>query len=248
LHPQLKNASMQRFILFYLLVFGPFLHAQEQTVDFKKDFQYHITEVKDEIKVDGQLNEATWGEANIGTDFWQKVPYFKEGADPKTEIRLAYDDKFLYVAAKCYQTEPLTITTLKRDVYWDNDGIAIILDPLNTKNTAVLFGTSAVGVQWDATSSSISSVSADWSNKWFVETHVTDTYWSAEFAIPFKILRYDPALGEWGMNFVRNIQYCNQFHNWTAVPEGFWPPNAAFAGALVWDTPLIFRKLKSMSW
>ncbi|MFT6359612.1 MAG: hypothetical protein ACJAYJ_003845 [Saprospiraceae bacterium] len=206
-------------------------------VDFKKDFQYHITKVTDEITIDGELKEATWSAAETGSDFWQKVPYFAQVADPKTEIKLAYDDKYLYVAAKCYQSEPITITTLKRDVYWDNDGIAIVLDPLNTRSTAVLFGTSAIGVQWDATSSATADVSSDWSNKWYVETQVTDEYWSAEFAIPFKILRYDPKLGEWGMNFVRNIKYCNEFHNWTAVPEGFWPPNAAFAGSLVWDTP-----------
>lgn len=230
--------------LIYLLLFScQYAYTQDsKPVDFKKDFQYHIKEAIDEITIDGQLNEATWTSAEIGSDFWQKVPYFAKAADPNTEIRLAYDDKYLYVAAKCYQSEPLTITTLKRDVYWDNDGIAIVLDPLNTRNNAVLFGTSAIGVQWDATSTATASVSSDWSNKWYVETHVTDEFWSTEFAIPFKILRYDPTLEEWGMNFVRNLQYCNEFHNWTAVPEGFWPPNAAFAGALIWDTPPTKKK------
>lgn len=230
--------SMTKSLISLLLLCCQFAFAQEQKeVDFKKDFQYHIKATIDEITIDGQLNEATWGATEVGSDFWQKIPYFAKAADPKTEIRLAYNDKYLYVAAKCYQSEPLTITTLKRDVYWDNDGIAIVLDPLNTKNNAVLFGTSAVGVQWDATNTSTTETSADWSNKWYVETEVTDEYWSAEFAIPFKILRYDPNLEEWGMNFVRNLQYCNEFHNWTAVPEGFWPPNVAFAGALKWDTP-----------
>ncbi len=234
---------MYKQIIFLILLSAQFSFAQEKkTVDFKKDFQYHIRAATDEITIDGQLNESTWNSAEVGGDFWQKIPYFAEGADPRTEIRLAYDDKYLYVATKSYQSEPLTITTLKRDVYWDNDGIAIILDPLNTKTNAVLFGTSAIGVQYDATNSPNSSTNSDWSNKWYVETHVTDEYWSAEFAIPFKILRYDPSLQEWGMNFVRNIKYCNQFHNWTAVPEGFFPPNPAFAGALIWDTPPTKKK------
>ena len=56
-------------------------------------------------------------------------------------------------------------------------------------------------------------------------------------AIPFRILRYNENLQEWGMNFVRNLTARNEFHNWTAVPESFWPPNPAFAGSLVWDTP-----------
>ncbi len=235
----LKNSKSIYSVSFWVLILhSQFVFAQsKESRDFKADFRYQITATIDDIKVDGKLEEATWQNAATGTDFWQKVPYFEEGADPKTEIMLAYNDNFLYVAAKCYQTEDVTITTLKRDVYWSNDGIAIILDPLNTKTNAVLFGTSAVGVQWDATRTATSDISSDWSNKWYVETQITDEYWSAEFAIPFKILRYDQTQGEWGMNFVRNITYCNEFHNWTAVPEGFWPPNPAFAGALVWDQP-----------
>ena len=223
-------------IVLFTLVYST-LDAQQSDIDFRKDFQYKLSSTSEEITIDGVLDEDTWASAEVGSDFWQKIPYYGDNADPRTEIRLAYDDKYLYVATKCYQTEPVTITTLKRDIYWDNDGIAIVLDPLNTKTNSVLFGTSAVGVQWDATNSPTSGTSSDWSNKWYVETQITEEYWSAEFAIPFKILRYDPTLGEWGMNFVRNLPFCNEFHNWTAVPEGFWPPNPAFAGALIWDTP-----------
>ena len=227
---------MRKFLFIaFIFAYYPCLAQNQQAVDFERDFQYHIVQAQDPIIVDGKLDEATWASANVGTDFWQKVPYFGEAADPKTEIMLSYDDKNLYVAAKCFQPEPITITTLKRDVFWENDGIAIILDPLNTKNNALLFGTSAVGVQWDATFSPTSFVTSDWSNKWYVEAEERDEYWTAEFAIPFKILRYDPSQDSWGMNFVRNIQYANENHNWTAVPEGFWPPNPAFAGSLIWD-------------
>jgi len=113
----------------------------------------------------------------------------------------------------------------------------VVLDPLNTRTYSFLFGTSAVGVQWDAERSQTSDMNSDWSNKWYVETQITDEFWSAEFAIPLRILRFDPSIDEWGLNFVRNIQYCNEYHNWTAVPEGFWPPDAAFAGTLAWDEP-----------
>ena len=231
---------MYKLILSILLIQSFNLISQE--INLKDDFQYHLTATSEKIVIDGVLDEDTWVNANIGSDFWQKVPYYDSGADPRTEIQLAYDDKYLYVAAKCFQTAPVTITTLKRDVYWDNDGIAIVLDPLNTKTNSVLFGTSAVGVQWDATNTPTSDTNADWSNKWYVETQITEEYWSAEFAIPFKILRYDPTLGEWGMNFVRNLPFANEFHNWTAVPEGFWPPNSAFAGSLIWDNPPTKKK------
>jgi len=224
------------FQVIIILLLANSIHAQIlDSTDLRATYQYHIYQVKDEIKIDGRLDEITWSQTEIGADFWQKSPYFEAHADPKTEIMLAYNDDFLYVAARCFQKEKITITSLKRDVYWSNDGIAIILDPLNTKTNSTMFGSSAVGVQWDATMSPNSDVSEDWSNKWFVETQVNEDGWTVEFAIPFKILRYNQNFNEWGLNFVRNLPFANEYHNWTAVPEGFWPPNSAFAGSLIWD-------------
>ena len=215
---------------------------QAQDFDFRKDFQYHIKKTSQKINLDGKLDDACWQKAEVGSDFFQKVPFYAEHADPNTEIFLSYDDNFLYVATKCYQTEDVIIQSLKRDEYWNNDGIAIILDTQNSKTNSTIFGTSAEGVQWDALRSETSGVNDDWNNKWSVETHIADTYWSAEFAIPFKILRYNKDEDEWGMNFVRNIMYCNQYHVWTGVPEGFWPVNPAFAGTLKWDNAPSVKK------
>ena len=209
--------------------------SQSDGFDFRKDFRYQTSAAIDEITIDGILDEKTWSLSNEGKDFWQKSPYYEKAANPKTIFKISYNEDYLYVATICYQKGPIIIESLKRDTYWNNDGIAIILDPLNSKANAVLFGTSAVGVQWDATRTETSDISSDWSNKWYVETNITDSLWTAEFAIPFKILRYGKNEKEWGLNFVRNVTHLNQFHNWTAVPEGFWPPNPAFAGTLSWE-------------
>ncbi len=209
--------------------------AQPAVEDFKKVFRFDMTTTSSEIIIDGKLDEAAWQSTNVGSDFWQKVPYFAEGADPRTEIRLTHDDHTLYVSAKCYQSKKPIIQSLKRDEYWDNDGIAIILDPLNTRTNAFLFGVTAAGAQWDALRSQTSGINSDWSNKWSSAVHVTEEYWSMEMAIPLRILRFDPTSTEWGMNFVRNNLNDSEYHNWTAVPESFWPPDPAFAGSLVWN-------------
>lgn len=200
-----------------------------------------ISETSTPVVVDGILNDAAWSKANIGTDFWQKVPFFAEGADPKTEVMLSYDETNLYVAAKCYQKEGIIVQSLKRDEYWDNDGIAVILDPLNTRTNAFLFGVTAAGAQWDALRAS-GDLNSDWSNKWYSDVLVTDEYWSMEMAIPLRILRFSPDKDSWGLNFVRNHRNENEYHNWTAVPESFWPPDPAFAGTLKFDTPPIPKK------
>ncbi len=225
-----------QFVTFFFLVFSFSVYAQPDVADFKEIFQLRISETKTPIKIDGILDDPSWQTANIGGDFWQKVPFFAEGADPKTEVKLTYDDNNLYVAAKCYQKEKIIVQSLKRDEYWDNDGIAIILDPLNTRTNAFLFGVTAAGAQWDGLRAS-GDINSDWSNKWFSEVKVFEEYWSMEMAIPLRILRFSPDSDTWGMNFVRNHRNENEYHNWTAVPESFWPPDPAFAGSLIFETP-----------
>ena len=237
MYVEMKKISLLPIIL--LFAFSGF--CQPAVEDFKKVFRLEISETTESITIDGKLTEDVWQNANVGSDFWQKVPFFAEGADPRTEVMLTYDKDNLYVAAKCFQKEDIIIQSLKRDEYWDNDGIAIVLDPLNTRTNGFLFGTSAAGQQWDALRS-LDDINSDWSNKWYNEVHVTDEYWSMEMAIPFRILRFNPNDTEWGMNFVRNHINENEFHNWTAVPESFWPPDVAFAGALVFDKPPIPKK------
>jgi len=217
------------------------LSAQPAVEDFKKVFRLGITKAEKPVVIDGKLDDAAWTTANIGSDFWQKTPFFAAGADPRTEVMLTYNDTYLYVAAKCFQKEEVIIQSLKRDEYWDNDGIAIVLDPLNTRTNGFLFGVTAAGQQWDALRSS-GDINSDWSNKWYSEVQIEKEFWSMEMAIPFKILRFSPDEKEWGMNFVRNHINDNEYHNWTAVPESFWPPDVAFAGALVFDEAPISKK------
>ena len=211
--------------------------AQPSVDEFKDIFRLEAEKTMEDIVIDGRPDESTWMKASKGGEFWQKLPYFAPGADPKTEVMLCHDDDFLYVAAKCYQTQDPIIQSLRRDVYWDNDGIAIILDPQNTRTNAYLFGITAAGAQWDAINAQTSDVNSDWSNKWYSAVEIQDSLWSMEMAIPLKILKYNKGVGEWGMNFVRNHMNENEYHNWTAVPESFWPPDPAFAGSLVFNEP-----------
>lgn len=223
-------------VFFCCLGFGCWLFSQGTDIDIKAEFRIHALPTEIPISIDGKLDEAAWQKADVGTNFWQKLPYFSEETDPKTEVRLCYDSDYLYISAKCFQTEDLIIQSLKRDEFWDNDGIGVLLDPLNTKTNAFLFGISAVGVQWDAQrSQTADDVNTDWSNRWYSAVDRTDEYWSMEMAIPFKILRYKSGTKEWGLNFVRNLIFKNEYHNWTAVPESFWPIDPAFAGTLTWE-------------
>ena len=52
----------------------------------------------------------------------------------------------------------------------------------------------------------------NWDGIWEVRTRVGVFGWSAEFAIPFRTLRYRGGAAEWGLNFQRSIRRRKRAH------------------------------------
>ncbi|MEQ8811989.1 MAG: carbohydrate binding family 9 domain-containing protein, partial [Imperialibacter sp.] len=206
-------------------IFGQlfFLDATSQEVNDKKStgfqskYQLRIERAKDPIVLDGELNESTWQTADVATDFWMKFPRDDQKAPRQTEMRAAYDEKFLYISAVCYDTSYYVVQTLKRDIrYFDGDGIAVVLDPVNKKTNGFFFGVSPMNVQAeDLLASSSNNLNFSWDNKWFSEVTRHEDRWIVEMAIPFKTLRFEANNDEWGINFIRNDVKANQYHAWT---------------------------------
>ncbi len=194
----------------------------------------------DPISLDGRLDENSWSEASVAKDFWQKSPRDDIKAALKTEVKLTYDRHFFYVGFTCYDSSRTHILqTQKRDeTFWDSDGVAIVVDPFDEATNGLFFGINTSGAQTDALlggGSGMDNWSDEWNNRWFAETAQHIGYWTAEFAIPFKTLRYDPQKLQWGINFVRSDAKGNELHVWAQVPRQFWPIDLGYTGHLIWD-------------
>ena len=59
----------------------------------------------------------------------------------------------------------------------------------------------------------------------------------AEFAIPFRRIRYQEGVGEWGIHFSRFSLLQNEKSAWAPVPRQFKSSTLAFSGTLQWDKP-----------
>lgn len=206
----------------------------------KEDYQLTISRTEEVIQVDGELSEQTWAQAEVAEDFWQKSPRDDIKADNRTEARMAYNDQMLYIAFKCHDPESGHIVqTLKRDEsFWDNDGVAVILDPIGEATFGFFFAINTQGAQNEALlggGTGDDQYSDEWNNKWYAETAIHDGFWTAEIAIPFKTIRYDPSNKNWGINFARQDAKNNQLHVWARIPRQFWPIDLGYAGKLQWD-------------
>src|ERR1700693_2649240 len=69
------------------------------------------------IHIDGALDEAAWRNAPIATDFIQNEPREGEPASERTEVRVLYDDAYLYIGVSAHDSSPndIIVNELKKD-------------------------------------------------------------------------------------------------------------------------------------
>jgi hypothetical protein len=169
----------------------------------------------------------------------------------RTEVRMAADQHFLYIAAVCYGPPGYVIKTLKRDKDFElGDGFGVVIDPVNERTNGFTFGVNPAGVQTEYLISGQTGrrqvlepgrlppgINLAWDNKWFSEVTTSDEYWVAEIAIPFKTLRFEANKNRWGINFFRLDAGSNSIQTWAPVPIEFKEIDLGYTGVLLWDSP-----------
>src|SRR5688572_13712179 len=58
------------------------------------------------LQIDGRLDEAVYTEIAAMSDFIQQEPREGAPATERTEVWLLYDDDFVYVVARCWESQP----------------------------------------------------------------------------------------------------------------------------------------------
>ena len=94
-------------------------------------------------QIDGRLDEAVWAVADAIDDFVQDEPDDQAQPTERTVVQVAYDDRFLYVAARCDEADPSQITTGlgRRDNQLPSDRVSLHIDPRHDHLTAYTFST-----------------------------------------------------------------------------------------------------------
>jgi len=226
---------MKNCFLFLLIgmIFLP-IYAQKKN----KDFRLHIRKTSSPVIIDGIINEEAWKHTDVADSFFMVLPEDTGKANELSEIRMTYDDKYLYLAATFYNSTPGTyyVESLRRDFsFGKNDNFLIFIDPFNNQTTGFSFGTNAAGAQWDGTMFNGGNVDLNWDSKWISEVKRDKDKWVFEMAVPFKSIRYKKGVKEWGINFSRLDLKSSEKSSWTPIPRQFPTASLAYTGVLVWD-------------
>jgi hypothetical protein len=154
------------------------------------------------IVLDGRLDEEAWAQAVPATGFTQTDPDEGEPATQRTEVRILYDDAFLYVGARMWDTEEVRTRLGRRDAMLANsDQFSVMLDSYHDHLTSFTFSVNPSGVRRD-----MAGFDTGWDPVWEVATSIDEEGWTAEMRIPFSQLRFGrESVQVWGIQFARTI-------------------------------------------
>lgn len=165
------------------------------------------------VTIDGVPGEDAWRDALPFSLFTQRDP--AEGGIPsmKTEVRVAYDDLALYVAARMEDLSPDSITVRlgRRDVLQNADLFQLYLDPYHDGRSGFYFGLDPAGTMYDGILYNDDWTDDSWDGVWEGKVQKDERGWTAEMRIPFSQLRFHDEEGQvWGINFRRDIARRNE--------------------------------------
>lgn len=176
------------------------------------------------IKIDGVLDESVWGSISPITAFVQRLP--QDGAAPteQSEMRIAYNDQYLYFGFTFHDSEPEKVraTILNRGGWIHRDDkLEIALDTYHDRRNAYLFEMNPLGTQDDALITDENRPGLDewaWDGVYISEGNVTDFGWVLEVAIPWTTLRF-PSKDEltMGLAIKRYINRKNESVMWPHI-------------------------------
>src|SRR5215216_1952737 len=206
--------------------------------------------VSETIKLDGRLDEGAWLQAEAARGFRQEEPNEGEPASERTEVRVLYDDKNLYVGIHASDSEPARINSreLVRDASFANDDkIEILLDTYHDRRNAYRFTVNPLGTQQDALITDEGrDINLSWDAPWVSAARIDQTGWIVEIALPLTTLRFKEGASTWGLNFARIIRRKNEENLWTSWQRSFGLERVSQAGELTGVEEIKRRRLREI--
>ncbi|HEB36315.1 MAG TPA: hypothetical protein ENI18_10815 [Candidatus Aminicenantes bacterium] len=205
------------FVVSLFILFSPFLFGLDSEA-----LQITALKISRPINMDGHLKETLWRSALFVNNFIQKEPNEGAYATEPTEIRVLYDDQYLYFGVVCFDSQPEKIVAneMRRDGELQNDDyFEIFIDASHDHRNAFYFAVNPLGARRDALiRDEGSNINWNWDGIWIAKVKRTERGWTAEIAIPFYTLRFKKGKNQtWGINFGRHIARKREEIYWSPI-------------------------------
>ena len=182
--------------------------------------------------IDGILDEPVWSQATLVSDMHQIEPTEYSEPSQETYVYVYYDDDAFYVGVQLMDSDPESmISNVLRqgERFWSDELFAVMIDSFNDKRNGYRFQVNPNGLRMEAIYVNTASADFNWNGIWEAAATKTEEGWSAEMAIPFKTLSFNPNNDTWGINFERNISRGEESVGWVSRNQTINPSVAGIA-------------------
>ncbi len=167
--------------------------------------------------IDGRDDDPAWATAAVIDGFRTFTPVVDGEPRFRTEARILYDEKNLYVLVRMFDPHPDSIVSLmsRRDVRTQSDWIKVMIDPYHDRRTGFEFAVNPGGVKRDYAIINDGEEDGSWDAIWDAGTRIDSLGWVAEFRIPLNQLRYQSAADHtFGIMIWRDVARFNERYSW----------------------------------
>ena len=177
------------------------------------------------IRLDGRIDDEPWQRTQVISDLQQEDPDNMAAPTETTTVRVAYDDRYIYVAMEMLMRDPSQVRDglARRGNAPPSDKAYIAFDTAHDHQNAYVFEVNASGVQNDYLQVEDTRTNNDYEAVWEVVTARTAQGWNAEFRIPFSQMRFPAQAGDrtvWGFQVRRDVFERGEQDWWIAKPRG----------------------------
>jgi len=159
---------------------------------------YIVNKINDQINIDGRDDELAWNNAIYTDDFidieGNKIP------SQKTNVKMLWDEKFLYVFAKLYENHIWGDITKRDEVIYYNNDFEVFINPNDDVFSYGEIEINALGTEWDLFLNRPYRLKGKADSSWDInglksavdisgtlnDPNDLDDYWTVEIAIPLK--------------------------------------------------------------
>lgn len=188
---------------------------------------FTVPRLNKEIVFDGIPNEEAW-KSIPALPMVMHTPIQNGEMSDKAEIRIAYDDTYLYLSGILHypSSEDIRNVSKKRD-YFDAgiDFFGLIIDSFNDNENALGFFTAPSALRLDFAVFNDAQgelpLNPSWNTFWDASCKIQDNIWFTEMRIPFSSLRFQDENGEviMGITIWRYTTYNNESTSFPEVPN-----------------------------
>jgi hypothetical protein len=175
--------------------------------------------------VDGKLDDPVYSTTPPFSGFIQAEPSPNAAATERTEVWITYDTANIYVSVRAWESQPdkMIVNELRRDSnnIIQNENFGFMFDTNFDRRNGVIFTMNPLGGRMDGELANESRYNGDWNPVWRLAVGRFEGGWTAEAAIPFKSLRYQPGrMQTWGFNARRTNRWKNETSYLTPLSSG----------------------------